>query len=246
MIAEPVSYTRCVKVVGVYLVRNEVDVIETNLLHHFAEVIDEAIVMDNGSTDGTLEILADLAQDMPIQLASEVGHFYQAERVTRMARLAALQGADWVLPIDGDEFWVASGSFRDVLAEAPDDVTALFAEVVNFVQRRDVLVARPGCLETMTMRTARPLGPPEESSRLVRDGDAGWVEIMYTPKSVHRASPLVSVASGNHRTGIEGGCRRIGLPASTRPYGRAPLWRRRSTTGGACSRRGPRPRRGGS
>jgi hypothetical protein len=40
-----------VKVVGVYLVRNEVDVIETNRRHHhFATGLDEAIVLDNGST----------------------------------------------------------------------------------------------------------------------------------------------------------------------------------------------------
>ena len=51
-----------VKVVGLYLVRNEVDLIELNLLHHFETAIDEAIVIDNGSTDGTIEVLASLAQ----------------------------------------------------------------------------------------------------------------------------------------------------------------------------------------
>ena len=53
------------KVVGLYLVRNEADIIETNLRHHFAAVIDEAIVIDNGSTDGTIEIVADLRRDCP-------------------------------------------------------------------------------------------------------------------------------------------------------------------------------------
>ena len=66
-------YTRCVKVVGLYLVRNEVDIMEVNLRHHFATGIDEAIVIDNGSTDGTLEVIADLAEELPIQLSSEVG-----------------------------------------------------------------------------------------------------------------------------------------------------------------------------
>jgi hypothetical protein len=195
-----------VKVVGLYLVRNEVDVLETNLRHHFANVIDEAIVVDNGSTDGTLELLGDLAEDMPLQVASEVGHSYQGDRVTRMARFATQQGADWVLPIDADEFWVATdGPFRTVLEETAPDVQALFVEMVNFVQSRDVLVARPGVLSSMTMRPARIVGGAEDASRLVRDGDAGWLEITYTPKVVHRASPGIVVSKGNHLTGIAGG-----------------------------------------
>ena len=115
-----VPYARCRKAVGLYLVRNEVDLIGANLRHHLSRVVDEAIVIDNGSSDGTLELLADLAEDLPIQLASEVGHTYQAKRVTRMVRFAAVQGVDWVLPIDADEFRVGTGAcFRDVLEEAP-------------------------------------------------------------------------------------------------------------------------------
>ncbi len=56
------------KVVGLYLLRNEVDLVEVNLSHHFATAIDEAIVIDNGSTDGTLEKLIELADSMPIQI----------------------------------------------------------------------------------------------------------------------------------------------------------------------------------
>ncbi len=194
------------KVVGLYLVRNEADVIETNLRHHFTNVIDEAIVLDNGSTDGTLELVAELARDLPIQLSSEVGPIYQSDRMTRLARLATLEGADWVLPIDADEFWVGTvAPFRDVLARTPAGVRALFVELVNFVQRRDVLVAEPGCVETMTMRPARPVGPVEETPRLVTDREISWVEVEHTPKSVHRAAPGIFIPTGNHRTGIEGG-----------------------------------------
>ena len=180
--------------------------VELNLRHHFDTAIDEAVVVDNGSTDGTLEVLAELAEELPITLSSEEGHVYQGSRVTRMARYAAGQGADWVLPIDADELWVADGgSFREILAEAPPDARALFVEVVNFVQRRDVLVARPGVLATMTMRPARTLGTPEEASSLVCTDAAGWIEIAYAPKCVHRASPELSIGPGNHLSGVEGG-----------------------------------------
>ena len=202
-----VPYTRCVKAVGLYLVRNEVDLIETNLRHHFSHVIDEAIVIDNGSSDGTFELLADLAEDLPIQLASEVGHMYQAERVARgwpaSPPCRAPTGSCRSTPTSSGS---ATGvSFRDVLEEAPGDVRALFVEVVNFVQRRDVLVARPGGLASMTMRPERAIGPAEETSRMVREGEIGWLEAVSTPKCVLRASPDVVVAQGNHVTGIRGG-----------------------------------------
>ena len=193
-------------VVGLYLLRNEADIIETNLRHHFVSVIDEAIVIDNGSTDGTIELVSELAEDLPIRLASEVGPMYQSDRVTRMARFAVMQGADWVLPIDADEFWVcAGGSFRAVLEDTPAGVGALFVELVTFVQSRDVLAARPGCLASMTMRPEHQVGPMEELPRLVRDEEVGWVEIMYTPKCVHRARPGITVPKGNHRTGVPDG-----------------------------------------
>ena len=191
---------------GLYILRNEADIIETNLRHHFASVIDEAIVIDNGSIDGTMELVSELAEDLPIRLASEVGPIYQSERVTRMARFAVQEGADWVLPIDADEFWVGAGaSFRAVLEDTPAEVDALFVDLVTFVQRRDVLAARPGCLVSMTMRPEHQVGPMEDLPRLVREEEVGWVEIMYTPKCVHRARPGLTVPKGNHRTGVRGG-----------------------------------------
>ena len=38
-------------------VRDEADIIELNLRYHHAQGVDEFIVTDNGSTDGTLEVL---------------------------------------------------------------------------------------------------------------------------------------------------------------------------------------------
>ena len=193
-------------VVGLYILRNEADIIETNLRHHFASVIDEAIVIDNGSIDGTIDIVSELAEELPIRLASEIGPMYQADRTTRLARFAVMEGADWVLPIDADEFWVGDGApFRAVLEDTPAEVEALFVDLVTFVQRRDVLAARPGCLVSMTMRPEHQVGPMEDLPRLVREEELGWVEIMHTPKCVHRGRPGLSVPKGNHSTGVRGG-----------------------------------------
>jgi hypothetical protein len=187
------------RVVGVYLVRNEIDIIELNLRYHLANVLDDAIVVDNGSTDGTLELLARLAGELPIVVASEPGGYLQAELVTRMARQASRAGADWLLPIDADEFWIGDGqSMRNVLEATPNDVGALRCEVLNFVQRREELAPTPSSLGTAVMRVAEPASPPERCVELVESGQIGFVEMQYPAKVVSRAAPAISVANGNH------------------------------------------------
>jgi hypothetical protein len=189
-----------VKLVGLYVVRNEEDLLEVNLRHHFSTAIDAAIAIDNGSTDRTLDVLLRLSEEFPILVASEPGPYQQSEKMTRMARLAAHQGADWVLPIDADEFWTGVESpLREVLAQLPSSVSAVKVDVVNFVQRRDVLVPDATSLLTMTMT---PVRRSEGASRILEgqvDNDLiGFVEYIYESKWISRAGPRILIGEGNH------------------------------------------------
>ncbi len=47
---------------GVMMVRNEADILRINLLYHLASGIDQVLVVDNGSTDGTAAILEGFAE----------------------------------------------------------------------------------------------------------------------------------------------------------------------------------------
>ena len=110
--------------------------------------------------------------------------------------------ADWLLPLDADEFWVGTEtSLRSALSEAAIDITALQADVVNFVQARHVLTADSTSLLTMTMRPERQIGPIESSEELVECGEIGFVEMKYPPKLVSRAFPGIVIHPGNHGTG---------------------------------------------
>jgi hypothetical protein len=191
------------KVVGLYLVRNEIDIIQVNLHYHHATVLDEAIVVDNGSTDGTLELVTRMAGELPLTVASEPGGYAQSELLTRMARQASRAGADWLLPIDADEFWVGNGrSIRSVLETTPDEAGVLRCEVVNFVQRREELAPKASSLLTTVMRVAEPVGPPERADELVESGQIGFVERQCEPKIVSRAAPTISIYGGGE--GVDG------------------------------------------
>ena len=111
-----------VRVVAVSTVKNEEDVVEA-FVRHTVALVDRLVVVDNASTDGTLQILRALEQEgLPLAIESdpEIG-FYQWRRSTRLMRHAVDElGADWVMPLDADELAVFDRDALRVPPPAPD------------------------------------------------------------------------------------------------------------------------------
>ena len=163
------------------LVRDEEDVLAANLTHHFAHGVDYVIATDNGSVDGTVDILREEESAGRLRLILEPEDTYDQHRwVTRMARLAAAEhGADWVINNDADEFWwPREGDLATTLASVPEDVGVVVAQRRNLVARPD---GRP-----MVIRQRDPLQHP------------GLGEGPLPPKIAHRADPTLTVLQGNH------------------------------------------------
>lgn len=185
------------------MVRNEADIVRVTVAHHLAQGFDSILLLDNGSTDGTDRILQELsARDGRVRWTSDHLEWRQAELVTELAREAGRQGADWVVPFDADEFWVAPGAgFERVLAETR--AGALKAPLRNFIQRRDRRYATgTEALLTMTRRAEPTVGTWEEARGLVESGRIAFVEMTYPPKFVSRPSAELEIAAGNH--GVSG------------------------------------------
>jgi hypothetical protein len=115
------------RLVSITTVRNEADVIEA-FVRHTATFVHQVVVLDNGSTDATRRILDDLAaHGCPLLVLSDgsIGN-RQWQRMTRLMReVAAGQlRADWILPLDADEFIVPAGdaSLAGALARASGPV----------------------------------------------------------------------------------------------------------------------------
>lgn len=122
-------------------VRDEADVIAENLRFHSALGVDFFLVTDNGSVDGTLDILARWERAGRARVLHETGEMGAEgnEWLTRMARLAATEhDAGWVLHTDADEFWwPVEGNLRTTLAAIPESFGAVFAPRAEFVGRPD-------------------------------------------------------------------------------------------------------------
>jgi len=88
----------------VLMVRNEADIIRYSI-GHALRLFDDILFVDHNSTDGTFEILDSVASEGRIELfrVRQQGYF-QAEAVNLATRRLFARGADWVIPLDADEF----------------------------------------------------------------------------------------------------------------------------------------------
>jgi hypothetical protein len=168
------------------LAKNEADVIDANIAYHLAAGVDFVVATDNGSTDGTLEILASYERSGVLELIREPStDFRQGEWVTRMARLAADRGADWVINADADEFWwPRAENLKEVLDRLPERYGIVHGVWRPFVARPD---DGSHFAERMTVRLSMQaaINDPTNPFRPAR-------------KATHRAHPGVRVRDGNH------------------------------------------------
>jgi glycosyltransferase involved in cell wall biosynthesis len=116
---------------GISTVKDEADVIE-GTLRHLADEVDELLVLDNGSTDGTREILAELESELPMLVIDddEVA-YYQSRRMSRLAAMAAGMGAVWLVPFDADEVWFSRGDRISVVLASLTGIGVAKAELYN-------------------------------------------------------------------------------------------------------------------
>jgi hypothetical protein len=85
-------------------------------------MVDYLVVLDNGSTDGTQSILEALqGSGFPLHIVEDPSPgYWQWKRMTRLMREFAVSRykADWILPLDVDEFVVTNGhDVRDLLGD---------------------------------------------------------------------------------------------------------------------------------
>lgn len=95
------------RIVAVSMMKNEADVAVGVVERLLAQGVDRVLVADNASTDGTRDLLADLARRAPVDVVDDPDpRFLQAEKMTALAERAfAAHRPRWILPFDADEWW---------------------------------------------------------------------------------------------------------------------------------------------
>ena len=166
------------KLVMTLVVRDESDVVDTQIAYHLNAGVDFVIAAIDEASQETGELLAPYERDGSVRLLIEPGDSGAADRRTRMARLAATEfEADWVINAEPAEFWWPRGeSLEDVLAPIPPRYT-----IVQGLRR--LFPAQPGEDEDFSERMT--LRHP------VENGSGAAPALALRP--VHRADPSAVV-----------------------------------------------------
>jgi hypothetical protein len=167
------------------MVRDELDIIGYNVTHHITQGVSEIIITDNGSVDGTRDLLADLERSAPVTIIDEPpSDWSQGKWVTRMARMAHDRfHARWVINGDADEFFMAPDSSLKLVL----DSTAIEGDLLWLARHDFVAIDRP-------YREA----PPLEMLYRKRESLNPVSMRPIAPKAIHRGAANVLIGQGCH------------------------------------------------
>jgi len=147
------------------LVLNEGQHVE-QALRSVIHLVDEVLVMDGGSADGTVEVLRAFGDKVHVQVCPQKGKDYSGDWQQELRRQSLLNRAtgDWVLTLDGDE--VLGDGFADLLMQVRKN--GIPSETVAFSFRR--LEYAPDLRHAFL-----PVDVQMAHPRLVKNGTSTWL-----------------------------------------------------------------------
>lgn len=181
-------------IAGVISVRNEIDVIDFVIKHHFSQGLDAIFVCDNGSSDGTFEHLTLMSEkDSRLFLTSDSGDFHQSQITTKLSMMAKDRGAEWIVPFDADEIWFSKNKISEDLKNIKDDAVKI--RINNYVQN---YFYDPSNHPYESIKYMIPEKFSEATESQVMKQKRSVIEFPWDYKHIIKTSGLKNVGPGSH------------------------------------------------
>ncbi len=186
------------KFAAVLGVKDEVELISACIGHLRALGVDTIRVLDSGSTDGTIQLVEGPLAGPDLTLTEHSDQDPDPRAWNRTAAsLGRESGADWVMFLDADEFWIPAGG-------TVQSIVGLEALDVMTVERFNVPLDAEGL---RTADRAAPNGPdldlivdtlPGFRAHLQANPGTPWIRIVPAPKVLARAARIAHIIDGFH------------------------------------------------
>ena len=190
--------TKPLRFAAVLGVKDEVDLIAGCVAHLRALGVDEIRVIDSGSTDGTIELLEGPLAGPDLSLAHHSDQDPDSAAWSRTAAsLGRESGADWVMFLDADEFWIPVGG-------TVQSISGLDALDLLIVDRFNVPLDAHGLLTAdRTLPSSPDLelfveSPPDFRALIEQFPDTPWVQTVPAPKVLARSDRIAHIIDGFH------------------------------------------------
>lgn len=183
------------KLILTLLVKNETDIIEDNILHHYRQGVDFIIVTDHESTDGTLDILRRFEKKKLIDLY-HCREFEQKKVVNLMGRVALEKHkATILIHNDADEFWCSTKENNLKSSFLKHNCTSLRVKRLNVIPKPETM------FEPFPQSEMLVVDNPLESNDVVADSleKTSLFYLQANPKVMFSVKDKFrSVKVGNH------------------------------------------------